>query len=80
MPTYEYHCPTNGQTIEVWHSMRETLSQWGELCERAGLETGSTPRHAPIHKRITTGMFLGKPGSKVSDWAGSCCGDAGCAG
>lgn len=80
MPTYEYHCPTNGRTIEVWHSMRETLTQWGELCERAGLEAGGTPRQAAIQKNITTGMLLNKPGSKTSHSGGSCCGDSGCAG
>lgn len=63
MPIYEYHCPTNGQTIEVWHSMLKTLTDWGQLCESAGLPPGPTPRNTPVQRRIGAGMVMRKSGS-----------------
>ena len=34
MPTFDFHCPANGQTVEVMLKLHETLSTWGELCAR----------------------------------------------
>ena len=44
MPTYDYRCDANGRTLEVSHRMSESLSTWGELCERAGIRPGRDPR------------------------------------
>ncbi|MBO1350588.1 MAG: zinc ribbon domain-containing protein [Hormoscilla sp. GUM202] len=30
MPIYVYHCPDNQQTLEVLHSMHQTIATWAE--------------------------------------------------
>ena len=55
VPTYDYHCETNGQVVEVKHRMNERLATWGELCTRAGIELGNTPLDAAVEKLITGG-------------------------
>ena len=35
MPTYEYYCAANRQTVEVMHGMSRSVSTWAELCELA---------------------------------------------
>ena len=57
MPTYDYHCEANDQTIEVRHNMAATLSTWGELCDTAGIEFGDTAPNAPV-KRVISGGIL----------------------
>ena len=42
MPTYEYYCPTNHQTVEVMHGMSRIVSTWGELCDLAETKPGKT--------------------------------------
>jgi predicted nucleic acid-binding Zn ribbon protein len=32
MPTYDYFCEDNQQTVSVAHGMRERLWTWGEVC------------------------------------------------
>jgi predicted nucleic acid-binding Zn ribbon protein len=58
MPTYEYHCPSNGQTLEVRHKMSEKLMTWGELCERAGVQLEGTPAETPIKRNILGGQLM----------------------
>ena len=53
MPTYEYFCEANQVTIEVIHSMKESLGTWGELCARKGIDPGTTPPETPIKKLIS---------------------------
>ena len=31
MPAYDYHCETNGRTVEVSHTMTTLLQTWGGL-------------------------------------------------
>ena len=52
MPRYDYRCDANGRVVEVTHGMNERLATWGEVCERAGLETAGTPADAPVEKVI----------------------------
>ena len=33
MPTYDYHCDWNSRTVSIQHSMKETIRNWGELCQ-----------------------------------------------
>lgn len=79
MPTYDYRCDTNDRVIEVNHRMSENLTNWGELCERAGLEIGDTPADAAVHRLATGGNVissssLGSGGAPaVCPAAGSCC-------
>lgn len=53
MPIYEYRCDDNNTTLEASHPMSETLTTWGDLCERTGHTLGSTPPEAPIAKVIS---------------------------
>ncbi len=53
MPYYEYHCPTNGRTVEVRHGMDERLETWGQLAERASVAESDTPDDAPVVKLIS---------------------------
>lgn len=50
MPQYRYRCPANGRTVDVVHRMVETLTTWGEVCARAGLEPGPTAAESPVHR------------------------------
>ncbi|MDH5445416.1 MAG: zinc ribbon domain-containing protein [Gammaproteobacteria bacterium] len=58
MPTYDYQCDANGQTVEVRHGMNELLKNWGELCDKAGIVTGDTPVDSPVRKLATGGNVV----------------------
>lgn len=76
MPTYDYRCDANGRVVEVNHPMRETLSTWGELCERAGIEPGDTPPEAPVRRLATGGNVVGAQALSNPEPAcgsGTCC-------
>ncbi len=60
MPTFDFHCPANGQTVEVMLKLHETLSTWGELCARKALPLGDTPADAPIEKLFTGAVVMDK--------------------
>lgn len=75
MPLYEYRCPANGRVVEVRHKMAETLTTWGELCERAGLPPGDGDPHSPIEKLISAG-FIGSASETACEAPG--CGAGGC--
>jgi hypothetical protein len=58
MPYYEYHCASNGRTIEVRHGMNEVLSTWGQVAERAGAALDgatvqATPADAPVERLMS---------------------------
>lgn len=55
MPTYEYHCPANNQSLEVRHGMTHTVKNWGELCELAGHDAGQTAVNSPVQRAVTAG-------------------------
>lgn len=52
MPVYEYFCPAADCSVEVIHGMTETLINWGELCEKAGVELGDIPPDSPIERLL----------------------------
>lgn len=58
MPTYEYHCPANGKTVEVWHRMNHAVASWGELCELAAIDPGETQLSSPVNRLISGGQLL----------------------
>ncbi len=60
MPSFDFHCPANGQTIEVMLKLHETIVTWGELCARKGIPLGDTPADAPIEKRFTSSVVMDK--------------------
>lgn len=59
MPTYDYHCPANGRTVEVKHRMSEEIRTWGELCAMAGLPLEATPADTPVAKKLAAPMVAG---------------------
>ena len=64
MPTYDYHCPANGRTVEVTHKLAETVATWGELCRRAGIPLDGTSHNARVERLITGGAVIGTLGSR----------------
>lgn len=86
MPSYDYHCPSNGKTVEVEHKIAERIATWGELCRRAGVPLAGTPANAKVQKLITGGSIvrsaaLGSKMERPCD-TGPCgapaCGGGGC--
>ena len=53
MITYDYHCDANGETLTVSHSIKETLTTWGDLCSLANLHMGNTPPFTPVRRLIS---------------------------
>ena len=77
MPTYDYRCDANGKVLEVSHRMSDTISTWGDLCERAGAEPGDTPADSPVQRLVTGGSVISSnnlgSGSAPACTTGSCC-------
>ena len=65
MPRYDYHCDENGQTVEVVHPIAVRLERWGELCERANIDTGTTSPESSIRKIITVAPMANTPTGNV---------------
>ena len=79
MPTYEYYCESNDQTIEVLHGMNESLTTWGEVCACAGIDTKSTSEDAVVQKKLSaTSLLLKKVSAFVGGGGGGCCGGGSC--
>ena len=80
MPTYDYRCPTNDRVVEVKHRMSESIANWGELCELAGIEPGDTPLTDPVEKVLSASSVVKKNslGSAPPCNTGPCCGGGGC--
>ena len=77
MPYYEYHCATNGRTLEVRHGMAERLETWGELVDRAGADGGDTPRSAAVERLLSAPVPLTSSQSDAGGGFQGC--GAGCA-
>lgn len=60
MPSFDFHCEANGQTVEVMLKMHEELRTWGELCARKNLPLGDTPADAPVTKVFTSAVVMDK--------------------
>ncbi len=65
MPIYDYFCPTNNQKLEVWHSINENITTWGQLCKLAKCDTGDTPENTPVKRMISAPRIIIETG--VSD-------------
>jgi len=50
MPSYDYYCDANGRTVEVNHTLKVSLSTWGEVCYVAQIPLGDTDPMAPVRK------------------------------
>ncbi len=82
MPTYEYYCEANGQTVEVMHSMSRELETWGEVCELAEIDTGDTQADSPVIRQLSAISSLmpkggGDPRGGSGGGGGGCCGGGG---
>lgn len=77
MPTYDYRCDANGRIVEVGHRMSEQLSNWGEICQAAGIPPGDTPLDSPVKKLATGGNVVHKSnmgsGAEPACGTGACC-------
>jgi len=76
MPTYDYRCDTNGRVLEVNHRMSETISTWGELCARAGIEPAGTPIDTPVHRLANGGNVISS--NNLGSGTGPACGTGAC--
>ncbi|MES9972090.1 MAG: zinc ribbon domain-containing protein [Candidatus Thiodiazotropha sp.] len=81
MPTYDYYCDTNGEKVEVFHPMNETISNWGELCKKVNKPLGDTAESEPV-RRLISGAAVISSASRVDPEpacpAGGCCPSGGC--
>lgn len=50
MPTYDYYCPANDQTVQVSHKMSQDVNTWGDVCALTGQPPGETPADSPVEK------------------------------
>ena len=76
MPSYDYRCLANEQVVEVRHSMNEKLSTWGEVCNHAGIDLGTTSADSPVERLITGGQVVQSNALKnpePSCASGACC-------
>jgi len=74
MPYYEYHCASNGRTVEVRHRMDERLVKWSEVVEYAGVSADETPADAPVERLLSAPVPLtGSGGDAGFQGCGSGC-------
>jgi hypothetical protein len=78
MPTYDYRCEADGQIYEVKHAMSETVSNWGELCQRTGMEVGEIAAETKVTRLATGGNLVSS--ANLGDKAAPCGAPGGCAG
>ena len=80
MPRYDYHCSANDCVIELSHGMAETVSTWGELCERAGIPLGDVSADAPVERAINREVSIasGSSSTRTEPTGGGCCNPGGC--
>ncbi|MDH5693262.1 MAG: zinc ribbon domain-containing protein [Gammaproteobacteria bacterium] len=78
MPTYDYQCEQNGEIVEVRHAMNDTISTWGELCEKKGIPPGTTPLDSPVKKLATGGQVV--KSSSLKENLPPCATGGGCSG
>ncbi|MDX1973519.1 MAG: zinc ribbon domain-containing protein [Candidatus Sumerlaeia bacterium] len=57
MPIYEYLCPANNTTVEVYHGISQKFTTWGALCAHAQLSVGNTPEDSPVERLIYPSQF-----------------------
>jgi hypothetical protein len=79
MPTYEYYCPSNQQTVEVLHGMNESIKTWGVLSNVAGIDYGDTSPDSPVERKLSAVSLLPKRG-ETGPSIGGCGTGCGCVG
>lgn len=58
MPLYDYFCPSNNEQVEVMHGMNQQVTTWGELCNLAKRDLGSTPVDAPVKRMLSVPRLM----------------------
>ena len=61
MPVYEYHCASNGRTVELSHTLDASLRYWGEVCYVAQIPLGDTDPLAPVRRILTSAPAVSIP-------------------
>jgi predicted nucleic acid-binding Zn ribbon protein len=68
MPVYEYHCPANGQSVEVVHPITDRLQTWGELCGASNHPLGDTAADSPVERLLfAAGVCTPASNSKLKE-------------
>jgi len=80
MLTYQYHCPANNRTVDVRHGMKERLTTWGDVCQRAGIDPGQTPADAEVERLISGGLLGSVAGGTQTSASFNALPMAGCCG
>ena len=80
MPTYDYRCEASGQIVEVKHSISQTITNWGELCETGSFDTQGIPADTPVTKVISTTGGVVKSNTLKNPAAPPCMTGGGCPG
>jgi len=58
MPLYEYELETTKERYEVIHSIKITVSTWGELAEILGVDVGTISKHTPVSRIVGGRVFV----------------------
>ena len=61
MPSYDYYCEANDQTVEVEHPIGKKLQFWAEVCYYAQIPLGDTDPEAPVRLRFKQAPGLSVP-------------------
>ena len=61
MPSYDYYCEANDQTVEVEHPISEKLGFWAEVCYYTGRPLGETDPEAPVKRVIRSAPGVAVP-------------------
>ncbi len=78
MPNYDYYCPANERTVEVFHPMSVHLATWGEVCDRAEVDPGATPAQTPVERQVGGGVIMSHSGGEEMPPSGGCGCGSGC--
>jgi len=80
MPTYEYYCEANGQSVDVIHSMSMELETWGEVCEFAEIAIGEVPKESTVIRQLSaiSSLISKRKNEPRGGSSGGCCGGGGC--
>lgn len=80
MPTYDYRCEADDKVYEVKHGMNESVTTWGDLCMRLGIDAGEIAPDTRVKRLATGGNLVSSSslGDKTAPCgaAGSCSGGA----
>ena len=68
MPFYDYHCADNGATVEVFHSFKDKVETWGQVCRLAEIPLGDTPPESLVKKLISApGLAFPKTNTELKN-------------